>query len=62
MVNAARLYGVRPDTALEKTNLKFIARFNHIEQEAHKRGKNLNEMTLDEMDALWNEAKKMHLG
>lgn len=62
VVNAARLYGVRPDTALEKTNLKFIARFNHIEQEAHKRGKNLNEMTLDEMDALWNEAKKMHLG
>lgn len=62
VVNAARLYGVRPDTALEKTNIKFIARFNYIEQEAHKRGKKLNEMTLDEMDALWNEAKKLHLG
>lgn len=62
VVNAARLYGVRSDTALEKTNRKFIARFNYIEQQAGKRGMKVNEMTLDEMDALWNEAKKLHLG
>lgn len=58
IVNAARLYGVHPDTALEKTNRKFIYRFNYVESEAKKAGKNLNDMTLGEMDALWNEAKK----
>ena len=57
VVNAARLYGVNPDTALEKTNKKFISRFNHIEQRAKETGKNLKEMTLEEMEALWNEAK-----
>ncbi|MBR1934420.1 MAG: nucleoside triphosphate pyrophosphohydrolase [Muribaculaceae bacterium] len=57
VVNAARLYGVRPDNALERTNRKFIARFNYIEQRAHEQGRNLNEMTLAEMDALWDEAK-----
>lgn len=62
IVNAARLYGVRPDNALERTNLKFIARFNYIEQEAKKQGRRLGEMTLDEMDALWDEAKKLKLG
>ena len=59
IVNAARLYGVNPDTALEKTNRKFISRFNHVENRAHETGRKLNEMTLDEMDIYWNEAKEM---
>lgn len=59
IVNAARLYGVHPDTALEKTNRKFISRFNYVEREANKLGKNLKDMTIGEMDALWNEAKKL---
>lgn len=59
IVNAARLYGVHPDTALEKTNRKFISRFNYVESEANKLGKNLKDMTIGEMDALWNEAKKL---
>ena len=62
LVNAARLYGVRPDNALEKTNRKFIGRFNYIEQKSKQQGKRLNEMTLAEMDQLWDEAKKQHLG
>ncbi len=62
LVNAARLYGVRPDNALEKTNLKFIARFNHVEKRAKEQGKRLNEMTLAEMDELWDEAKLLKLG
>ena len=62
LVNAARLYNVRPDNALEKTNLKFIARFNHVEARAKEQGKLLNEMTLEQMDELWNEAKDLKLG
>ncbi len=58
VVNAARLYGVNPENALEKTNRKFIARFNYLEQEVNRRGLNLKEMTLAEMDEIWNEAKK----
>lgn len=58
IVNAARLYGVNPDTALEKTNRKFISRFNHVEKRAHENGRKLNEMTLAEMDEYWNEAKE----
>ena len=57
IVNAARLYGVNPDTALEKTNRKFISRFNHVEKRARENGRKLNEMTLAEMDEYWNEAK-----
>lgn len=57
LVNAARLYRIIPENALEKTNKKFIARFNYIEQEARRQGRRLNEMTLGEMDALWNQAK-----
>ncbi len=57
IVNAARLYGINPDNALERTNKKFIKRFNHIEDEARRQGRNLKEMTLEEMDRLWNEAK-----
>ena len=60
IVNAARLYGVRPDNALERTNRKFIARFNYIEARAKEQGRHLRQMTLQEMDALWNEAKKVY--
>lgn len=60
IVNAARLYKINPDTALEKTNRKFIRRFNYIEEQCKLQGnKPLTEMTLEEMDALWNEAKRL---
>jgi XTP/dITP diphosphohydrolase len=59
LVNAARLYGIRPDNVLEKTNAKFIRRFNYIEQQAKQKGQSLKEMTLDEMEALWQEAKQL---
>ncbi len=58
VINAARLYGVNPENALERTNRKFIRRFNHIEQAATAAGRKLKDMTLEEMDELWNEAKK----
>lgn len=58
LVNAMRLYGVNPENALEKTNGKFIRRFNHIEARARENGRKLNEMTLAEMDRLWDEAKQ----
>lgn len=58
LINAARLYSVNPDNALERTNQKFIKRFNYIEQEAKKQNRNLKEMTLAEMDILWEQAKK----
>ena len=58
VINAARLYKLNPDNALEMTNQKFIRRFNYIEQHSIRAGKPLTEMTLAEMDALWNEAKK----
>ncbi|MDE6300040.1 MAG: nucleoside triphosphate pyrophosphohydrolase [Muribaculaceae bacterium] len=57
VVNAARLYGVDPENALERTNRKFISRFNHLEQRAKETGKNLKDMTLEEMDIFWDEAK-----
>ncbi|WP_301197160.1 nucleoside triphosphate pyrophosphohydrolase [uncultured Muribaculum sp.] len=59
LVNAARLYGVNPENALERTNQKFISRFNYVEAAAKKAGRNLREMTLAEMDELWNEAKSI---
>lgn len=58
LINAARLYKIKPDNALEQTNLKFIRRFNYIEQRAKEQSKELKEMSLEEMDELWNEAKK----
>ena len=58
LINAARLYKLKPDNALEQTNLKFIRRFNYIEERAHEQGRELRQMTLEEMDALWDEAKK----
>jgi len=58
LVNAGRLYKLNPDTALEHTNQKFIRRFNYIEAHSIKIGKPLKDMTLGEMDALWNQAKE----
>jgi len=58
MVNAARLYKIRPDNALEKTNQKFRRRFDYIEQKSKEKGRSLKEMTLDEMEFLWQEAKR----
>jgi len=57
LVNAARLYKINPDNALERTNQKFISRFNYMEQKALENSKSLKEMTLDEMEVYWNEAK-----
>ena len=58
LVNAARLYGVNPENALERTNRKFISRFNYLEKKAHELGKSLKDMTLAEMDEIWEEAKR----
>lgn len=57
LINAARLYKINPDNALERTNQKFIRRFNYLEEHTIRQGKNLKEMTLEEMDKIWNEAK-----
>lgn len=58
LVNAARLYGVNPDAALERCNRKFISRFTHIEEQAERAGITLREMTLAQMENYWQEAKK----
>ena len=58
LVNAARLYGISPENALERANKKFISRFNYLEGRAKEQGRKLNEMSLDEMEALWQESKK----
>ena len=58
MVNAARLYGVDPEAALERTNLKFIQRFNYLEKETLVKGKDLKAMSLEEMDNIWEKAKE----
>lgn len=58
LVNAARLYGIHPDTALEVANKKFISRFNKVERCANELGRNLKELSLGEMDALWEQAKR----
>lgn len=60
IINAARLYKVNPDNALEKTNRKFINRFNYIERRAVETDRSLKDMTLAEMDELWDEAKKLY--
>ena len=59
VVNAARLYGVNPDNALERTNRKFISRFGYIESQAKAQGRDIKDLTLAEMDALWEEAKHL---
>ena len=57
LINAARLYKINPDNALERTNLKFIRRFNYLEEKTKEQSRSLKEMTLAEMDEIWNEAK-----
>lgn len=59
LVNACRLYGIDPEAALERTNKKFIRRFNHLEKRAEEKGVSLHDMTLAEMDSYWNEAKEL---
>lgn len=59
IINMGRLYHINPDNALERTNRKFIRRFNYVEQQSLRSGKSLKDMTLGEMDALWNEAKEL---
>ncbi|MGP1481063.1 MAG: nucleoside triphosphate pyrophosphohydrolase [Hoylesella enoeca] len=58
VINAARLYHLNPDNALEHTNQKFINRFNYVEERAIQQHKSLKDMSLEEMDKLWNEAKR----
>ena len=58
LVNAARLYGVDPESALARTNEKFIRRFNYMEEQAAAQGSSLHDLSLDQMEALWQEAKK----
>ena len=61
LVNVARHHGINPDNALEMTNSKFRNRFGYVEEHSIKQGRNLKDMTLEEMDALWNEAKRVGL-
>jgi len=61
IVNAARLFDVEPETALERSNLKFMRRFNYIEEHARAHDRSINTMTLEEMDALWEEAKQKEI-
>ncbi len=58
VINAARLYHLNPDNALERANKKFISRFTYIEKKAKEEGRNIKDLTLDEMDRYWNESKK----
>lgn len=58
IVNAARLFDIEPETALERTNVKFMRRFNYIEEHARSSGRSINSLTLEEMDVLWEEAKQ----
>jgi XTP/dITP diphosphohydrolase len=58
LVNVARINGINPDNALEQTNAKFRRRFNYVEEESKGQGRSLKDMSLAEMDALWNEAKQ----
>lgn len=58
IINAARLYDIDPETALEKTNKKFIKRFAYLEENTLKQGRKLKDMTLDEMNAIWEKAKR----
>jgi XTP/dITP diphosphohydrolase len=57
LINAARLYGIDPETALEKTNLKFIKRFGYLEKNTLRKGRSLKDMNLDEMNKIWEQAK-----
>jgi XTP/dITP diphosphohydrolase len=57
VINAARLYGIDPETALEKTNLKFMKRFGYLERSTIRKGRSLKDMNLDEMNEIWEQAK-----
>ena len=59
LINAGRLYGINPENALERTNRKFIRRFNYLESKTISIGKDLKQMSLSEMDVIWDEAKKL---
>ena len=59
LINACRLYGIDPENALERTNLKFISRFNHVEKRVAEQGKMMNETPLDELESYWQEAKHL---
>ena len=59
LINACRLYGIDPEGALERTNKKFIRRFGYVEEQAERTGRVLKEMSLEEMDGYWNEAKRL---
>ena len=59
LINAARLYKINPDNALEKTNQKFIKRFNYVEEKLKSAGKDFQDSSLEEMERYWNEAKKL---
>ena len=58
LINASRLYGIDPEAALEKTNRKFIKRFTYLEKETIAKGLSLHKMSLDEMNVIWEQAKK----
>ena len=62
LINASRLYGINPDNALERTNRKFISRFTYVEERAKEQGRDIKDLTLAEMDELWNEAKQGERG
>ena len=62
IINAARLYKINPDNALERTNRKFIYRFNYMEKKVKEQGRALKDMTLEEMEEIWQEAKKTQPG
>jgi XTP/dITP diphosphohydrolase len=57
LINYARFIKVNPDTALERTNKKFMKRFQYIEVQAKKQGRSINDLSLKEMEAYWQEAK-----
>jgi XTP/dITP diphosphohydrolase len=61
IINAARLYNINPENALERTNRKFISRFNYLESQTIAKGRSLKDMTLAEMEEIWQEAKKMEI-
>ena len=61
IINASRLYGINPENALERTNRKFISRFNYLEAKVSELGKSLKDMSLAEMDKIWDEAKSLGL-
>jgi XTP/dITP diphosphohydrolase len=61
LINAARLYKINPDNALERTNQKFIRRFNYLESRVNEQGKNIKDLTLEELDQYWKEAKSKGL-